>query len=67
MNKDKRLRKRHAREKRLKFYGIASICIAMMMLVTLLSSIALNGYTAMLQAYIPLKINVSDESLLNSD
>ena len=67
MNKDKRLRKRHAREKRLKFYGIVSICIALMMLVTLMSSIALNGYTAMQQAYIPLKIMVSSEKLLNSD
>ena len=67
MNKDKRLKKRHAREKRLKFYGIVSICIALMMLVTLMSSIALNGYTAMQQAYIPLKIMVSSEKLLNSD
>ena len=67
MNKDKRLRKRRAREKRLKFYGIVSIGIALMMLVTLLSSIALNGYTAMQQAYIPLKIMVSSEKLLNSD
>ena len=67
MNKDKRLRKRRAREKRLKFYGIVSICIALMMLVTLMSSIALNGYTAMQQAYIPLKIMVSSEKLLNSD
>ena len=67
MNKDKRLRKRHAREKRLKFYGIVSICIALMMLVTLMASIALNGYTAMQQAYIPLKIMVSSEKLLNSD
>lgn len=67
MNKDKRLKKRHAREKRLKFYGITSICIALMMLFTLLSSIALNGYTAMQQAYIPLKIIVPGEKLLNSD
>ena len=67
MNKDKRLRKRRAREMRLKFYGIVSICIALMMLVTLMSSIALNGYTAMQQAYIPLKIMVSSEKLLNSD
>ena len=37
------------------------------MLVTLMSSIALNGYTAMQQAYIPLKIMVSSEKLLNSD
>ena len=67
MNKEKRLRKRRAREMRLKFYGIVSICIALMMLVTLMSSIALNGYTAMQQAYIPLKIMVSSEKLLNSD
>ena len=67
MNKDKRLRKRRAREMRLKFYGIVSICIALMMLVTLMASIALNGYTAMQQAYIPLKIMVSSEKLLNSD
>ena len=67
MNKDKRLRKRRAREMRLKFYGMVSICIALMMLVTLMSSIALNGYTAMQQAYIPLKIMVSSEKLLNSD
>ena len=66
MNKDKRLKKRHAREKRLKFYGVASICIAIMMLITLLSSITFNGYTAMQQAYIPLKIQVSGEKLLNS-
>ena len=67
MNKDKRLRKRRAREMRLKFYGIVSICIALMMLVTLMSSIALNGYTAMQQAYIPLKILLPSEKLLNSD
>ena len=67
MKKDKRLKKRHAREKRLKFYGISSICIALLMLFTLLSSITLNGYTAMQQAYIPLKIMVSSEKLLNSD
>ena len=67
MKKDKRLKKRHAREKRLKFYGILSICIALLMLFTLLSSITLNGYTAMQQAYIPLKIMVPGEKLLNSD
>ena len=67
MKKDKRLKKRHAREKRLKFYGISSICIALLMLFTLLSSITLNGYTAMQQAYIPLKIMVPGEKLLNSD
>ena len=37
------------------------------MLFTLLSSITLNGYTAMQQAYIPLKIMVPGEKLLNSD
>ncbi len=63
--KAKTLRKRQNREKRLKLYGLCSIILALLMLVTLLGSIGANGYSAMKQAYILLPVNVSSEKLID--
>ena len=57
--------KRKNKETRLKLYGIASISIALIMLTTLMYSIASNGYSALRQAYITLPILVESEKVLD--
>jgi len=57
--------KRKNKETRLKLYGIASISIALIMLTTLMYSIASNGYSALRQAYITLPILVEAEKVLD--
>lgn len=51
-----RLRKRYGAERRFRFYGLAAIGIAMLMLVVLLSSIISKGWPAFLQSYVTLEV-----------
>jgi len=51
-----RLKRRHAAERRFKYYGIAAIAIALMVLVVLLGSIISKGSSAFVQSHIELDI-----------
>ena len=64
---DKRLLKRRRAESRLKAYGIVSICLALVMLITLMTSIGLNGYSALQQAYVKLDVKVESLNVLDED
>ena len=64
---DKRLLKRKRAESRLKAYGIVSICLALVMLITLMTSIGLNGYSALQQAYVKLDVKVESLNVLDED
>ena len=64
---DKRLLKRKRAESRLKAYGIVSICLALIMLITLMTSIGLNGYSALQQAYVKLDVKVESLNVLDED
>ncbi len=59
----KSLAKRYAKEKRLKFYGLASITISFVFLFILLANITYNGFPAFQQTYINLDIEL-DTSVL---
>jgi phosphate transport system permease protein len=61
-----RLQKRYAVEKRFRFYGIASIVIALSFLAILLVSIVSKGYTAFLQSEMHLSITF-DPALIDPD
>jgi phosphate transport system permease protein len=52
-----RLRRRYAAERRFRFYGLAAIGLAVLMLALLLGSIVSKGYTAFLQTRIGLDIH----------
>lgn len=59
------LKKRNRAEKRLKFYGIAAILFALGFLVTLLSTVVLNGYTALQQTEIAVEMTLPVEDLVD--
>lgn len=61
-----RLRRRYAVEKRFRFYGIASIMIALGFLAILLVSIVSKGYSAFLQTEIALSVTF-DPSVIDPD
>ena len=56
-----RLRKRHAAEKRVRFYGILALLIALCFVVFLFWSLISQGYTAFVQTSIRLPIDFSAE------
>ncbi len=56
-----RLRRRYAAERRLKWYGIAAVVIALAMLFALLGSIGAKGYGAFLQTYVELEVLLDAE------
>ena len=58
------LAKRRAAEKRFKLYGVLAICLGMLFLVILFSSIVSKGYTAFLQTYIQIDVFI-DEALID--
>ena len=58
---NKGLKKRKAKESRLKYYGMAAIFVAMAFLVTLLSTVVSNGYTALQQTELGLTLELPDE------
>ena len=58
------LKKRYAREKRFRMYGIASLVISFSFLLILLFTIVSKGYPAFQQTYVQLDITL-DEKILN--
>ena len=51
-----RLRRRYSSERRFRFFGLAAIGLAMLMLVLLLTSIISKGWPAFLQSYVTLEV-----------
>jgi phosphate transport system permease protein len=65
----KRLQKRKAADRRLKYYGLGAIGIALLLLATLVTSLIITGHTAFLQTHVtypvyldPAKIDAQDPS-----
>ncbi len=56
-----RLNKRYAAERRFRLYGLLAVCAAVGMLVVLLGSIVLNGYTAFWQTHIAVDVELDPE------
>ena len=61
------LKKRYAKETRLKFYGIISISFALSFLAIFLYTIFINGYTALQQSQTLVSIQLPSEKILNED
>lgn len=57
------LAKRYAREKRFRFYGLASIVLSLSFLAILLSTIFMQGFPAFTQTYMKLDVSLSAEAL----
>jgi phosphate transport system permease protein len=57
------LAKRYAREKRFRFYGLASIVLSLSFLAILLTTIFMQGFPAFTQTYMKLEVNLSAEAL----
>lgn len=57
------LAKRYAREKRFRFYGLASIVLSLSFLAILLTTIFAQGLPAFTQTYMKLDVNLSAEAL----
>ena len=57
------LKKRYAKEKRFRFYGLASIAISFLFLLILIINISLKGLPAFQQTYIKLEINIDPITL----
>ena len=61
------LKKRYAKEARLKFYGIISISFALSFLAIFLYTIFINGYTALQQTQTLVSIQIPSDKILNED
>ena len=61
------LNRRHASEKRLRFYGVAAICFALGFLVVLLTTVVTNGYTALQQTEVAVELAIPVEELLDEN
>ena len=61
------LKKRHAKERRLRAYGVAAIIFAIGFLVTLLSTVICNGYTALQQTQVKIDLEIPIAKLLNDE
>lgn len=57
------LAKRYAREKRFRFYGLASIVLSLSFLAILLTTIFVQGFPAFTQTYMKLDVSLSTEAL----
>lgn len=57
------LAKRYAREKRFRFWGLASIVLSLSFLAILLSTIFMQGWPAFTQTYMKLDVSLSAEAL----
>lgn len=60
---DARTRKRNSAEARFKAYGVAAIAVALLALVTLISSVLFNGSSAFKQTYFELNIELPEAKL----
>jgi len=61
------LKKRHAAEKRLKFYGIFAITLALSFLAILLFTVISNGYTALQQTETRVELSLPVEKLVDDE
>ena len=62
----RRLRKRHSANRRLQFYGLCAIALAIGLLGTLVSSLVIEGYKAFYQSKATLEIRL-DPALIDRD
>ena len=53
MTKEQRLKKRHNAEKRFRFYGLASIFVALLFVIILVHNIFSKGSSAFMNAELP--------------
>ena len=60
---DARARRRNAAERRFRAYGLTAICVAVLALVVLVTSVLGNGSSAFRQTYITLEITLPEERL----
>lgn len=60
------IRRRYAREKRFRLYGLAAIAIALSVLIALLATLASKGWTALAQTEIALPITI-DSNLIDQN
>ena len=63
----KSLKRRYAKEVRLKLYGILSISFALSFLAIFLYTIFINGYTALQQSQTLISVQLPSEKILNED
>ena len=61
------LKKRYAKETRLKFYGIISISFALSFLAIFLYTIFISGYTALQQSQTLISVQLPSEKISNED
>jgi phosphate transport system permease protein len=61
------LKKRYAKETRLKFYGIISISFALSFLAIFLYTIFINGYTALQQTQTLVSIQIPSDKIMNEN
>ena len=78
MTKEERLKKRHSAEKRFRFYGLASIFVALLFLLILVQNIFSKGSSAFKktviktevfynQELLELKNGASEKDIINAD
>ena len=63
----RRVRRRHAADRRLRLYGLGAIALAVGLLVVLLGSLILSGYTAFVQTKVPLQVYVDPAQVKADD
>ena len=56
MTKEQRLKKRHGAERRFRFYGIASICVALLFVLILVNNIFSKGSSAFMKTVINVEV-----------
>ncbi|XDZ65806.1 phosphate ABC transporter permease PstA [Alphaproteobacteria bacterium LSUCC0684] len=61
------LKKRHAAERRLKFFGISAITLALSFLAILLFTVVSNGYTALQQTETRVQLSLPVEKLVDEE
>src|SRR3546814_9481863 len=59
----RRVRRRHAADRRLRLYGLAAIGLAVGLLAVLLGSLILSGHTAFVQTKVPLQVYVDPQTV----
>ena len=64
MTKEQRLQKRYSAEKRFKWYGIISICMALLFVALLVTKVLSEGTSAFVKSTIEIKLNF-DQTALN--
>lgn len=60
---DAHIRKRNAAEKRFRMYGLAAVCVGILALIVLMTSILGNGVSAFRQTYVTLNIELLEAKL----